>query len=71
MPYEDWQQRVVDERTALEDKVTKLKAFVSTEAHNALDAAEQSRMATQLHHMTGYLRTLEERVANFVAKETT
>lgn len=59
------QQRVVDEKTELDDKLTKLTAFFSNSIFLNLDSAEQVRLQTQAKHMQGYSDVLGERIVAF------
>ena len=59
------QQRVVDERTELDDKLAKLAGFTNTVQFSTLPAAEQSRMRTQAVAMRVYSEILQERIAAF------
>lgn len=64
------QQRVVDERGALSDKLTKLVAFVTypNPIHSALDNAEKQRLSRQVCAMAAYLQVLDERIEAFGQK---
>ena len=62
---EAYQQRVVEEKEALDEKIEKLKAFTDTERFCALDEAEQERMTYQLEVMREYSQILGERIAAF------
>jgi hypothetical protein len=62
---EEYQQRVVDEKTALDDKISRLKPFIATEKFFALPVFEQERMNRQLHHMEKYSDVLGERIEAF------
>lgn len=59
------QQRVVDERTELDEKLAKLKAFIGGEVFNNLDQAEKERLDQQAAVMAEYSRILGERIAAF------
>lgn len=62
---EAYQQRVVEEKEALDEKIKKLDVFVGTERFCALPLAEQIRMAAQLEVMREYSQILGERIAAF------
>jgi hypothetical protein len=62
-----YQQRVVDEKTELDERLTKLIAFFDNPIFAGLDAAEQERMKRQADHMTNYSVVLGERIAAFPA----
>lgn len=59
------QQRVVDEKEALDEKLNKLVEFFETPIFAALPADEQSRLARQCEHMGKYSEVLGERIAAF------
>ncbi|MCX6921696.1 MAG: hypothetical protein NT154_00525 [Verrucomicrobia bacterium] len=62
---EAYQQRVVDEKTELDTKLTKLTAFLKTTTFQALPDAEQGRMTSQMVAMRSYSDVLGERIAAF------
>lgn len=61
------QQRVVDEKTALDDKISRLTPFVQGEKFKTLPEDEQERMNRQCALMADYSRVLGERIAAFPA----
>lgn len=62
----DWQQRVIDEKAALDEKASKLFAFFATDAFHALPFAEHRDLALQWEYMSLYSDTLKRRIARFV-----
>lgn len=63
---QDWQQRVVEERDQLKERLGKLRAFIDNNpAFAALDVAERIRLRDQRWHMCQYLVVLDKRVAAF------
>lgn len=60
-----YQRGVVDEKAELDEKVTKLDAFMGTEAYFALPEPERYRMARQTRYMTSYSVVLGERIQAF------
>lgn len=60
------QERVVEEKTGLDEKVGKLEEFVKGTIHNTLGEDEQKRLADQLHHMKEYAKILGHRISAFV-----
>lgn len=62
-----FQDRVRAEAAELDDRVTKLKAFTSTETFGGLPVDEQERMLAQLAAMTDYSACLAERIQAFGA----
>jgi hypothetical protein len=61
------QQRVVIERSELDEKRDKLIVFIGGDIYRTLDKVEQSRLNRQLEAMTLYSNILGERIAAFVA----
>ena len=59
------QQRVVDEKGELDERLTKLIAFFDSSVFNGISANEQGRMKRQAEHMTNYSVVLGERIAAF------
>ena len=59
------QQRVIDEKAELDDKLTKLDAFTVTDRFLGLPLQEQSRMVNQSVHMRNYSEVLGARIAAF------
>ncbi len=62
------QQRVVDEKTELDEKLNKLHAFIfgnGNELFVGLPHAEQNRLARQLQVMGEYSKILSERIEAF------
>ena len=67
--YQPHQQRVVDEKAELDDRRSKLAAFLYTGTFEALAAAERERLEKQLRLMTSYSDVLAERIKAFTASE--
>jgi len=61
------QQRVIDERNELAERLEKLEAFLHTDVYNNLNSAEQNLLDCQKIAMTQYLSTLNERIGIFIA----
>ena len=59
------QQRVVAERTELDDKLGKLQAFITGAKFDSVPDAEQGRLVLQHHIMTALALVLEQRIAAF------
>lgn len=59
------QQRVVDEKRELDDKIQKLTAFFNTEIYRGLRSAEKRLLSNQLMHMNGYSEVLADRISLF------
>ena len=62
---QDFQQRVVDEKAALDDKITKLDTFSQGPVYAGLPEAEQTRLEKQIEFMQLYSDVLGERIAAF------
>lgn len=62
---QDFQQRVVDEKTELDEKISKLVIFMGGSIWPSLDEDERSRLIIQLDYMTGYQGILGTRIAAF------
>ena len=60
-----YQQRVVDERAALQAKIEKLRVFIAGPEFLTVYAAEQDRLQAQLAAMLDYSYTLGERIEAF------
>jgi hypothetical protein len=59
------QQRVVDEKTELDEKRAKLAAFYETEIFASLSQEEKDRLEHQGFHMGAYSDILGARIAAF------
>jgi hypothetical protein len=66
MTLQEFQQRVLDEKKDLDDKLDKLKAFINTdEKFLRLSVGEQLRLERQAEIMQDYSDVLTERIASF------
>ena len=61
------QQRVVDEKNELSERLSKLLSFFQDPIFQTLSEAERSRQRNQARFMDGYAAVLEERIAAFGA----
>lgn len=59
------QQRVVDEKAELDDKITKLTAFTSGDIFKSLEHRDQELLVQQLGYMRNYSETLSLRIERF------
>ena len=59
------QQRVVAEKVSLDDRLTKLTAFFSSDLFGGLDVDEQKRLLSQQAAMTAYSDVLRDRIEAF------
>jgi len=62
---EPHQKRVIDEKTELDDKLTKLIGFFDTGIFKGLSEDEQRRLHEQSDHMTNYSAVLGARISAF------
>lgn len=69
MALQPYQQRAVDEKVELDDKLAKLMVFVHSPAFAVVDREERDRMIRQAGLMKGYSDVLGERIAAFQATE--
>lgn len=65
MEYQPFQQRVVDEKAELDERLEKLVLFSNTATYATLPLAEQERMNTQRHLMCALSAVLGARIAAF------
>lgn len=62
----DWQTRVIQEKTDLDEKIKKLEAFMETEEFSdEVDEEEQERLTRQGAIMQDLSLVLDERIAAF------
>jgi hypothetical protein len=66
--FERWQQRVLDERDELGQRLLKLREFLAT-ANLHLPEVERQDLNDQATHMGGYLVILDRRIARFTTNE--
>lgn len=59
------EQRIVDERTDLMDKITKLHAFFKTEIFDNLEEVDQKLLEEQVQLMMNYSDVLLKRINRF------
>jgi hypothetical protein len=62
---QDFQQRVIDERAALVEKIDNLAQFTGAAMFANLPADEKERLYRQLDIMNQYASVLGERIQNF------
>ena len=62
-----FQQRVIDERSELDQKIKALDAFTHGEIYKTLPPPEKADMAAQLHTMRTYSYLLASRIARFTS----
>ncbi len=62
---EDWQQRVVDEYNALDEKCEKLEAFLVTKAFFELELVDRTLLIQQHNAMSLYAYVLNSRIERF------
>lgn len=59
------QQRVVDEKSALDEKISKLVAFMDSDASEVLSLNEEDDLEEQLEYMQKYSEVLGHRISKF------
>lgn len=59
------QQRVVDEKSALDEKISKLVAFMNSDASEVLSLTEEDDLEEQLEYMQKYSEVLGHRISKF------
>ena len=63
---EDYQQRVIDEKEALDEKIEKLSTFIGSKLFETLNNDGQDiLLQEQLSHMIAYSSVLEKRIELF------
>jgi len=62
---EAYQERVVEEKKELDEKISKLSPFISSEKFLSVKEDEANRLRNQLSIMVDYSNILGERIANF------
>lgn len=61
----EYQQRVIEEKKALDAKIIKLRSFVNSAEFKAVEPVEQFRLHRQLCAMNSYSGVLSERIEHF------
>jgi len=64
---EEYQERVVAEKSELDEKLEKLKAFLSTVKFTTLPVLERNLLVRQAREMSDYSETLRRRIELFPA----
>ena len=59
------QHRVVDEKTSLDEKISKLISFMESDASSVLSLSEEDDLEEQLEYMEKYSEVLERRISKF------
>ena len=62
---EQWQERVIQEKKELDEKIDKLKKFLDEESIDALDQTERLRLEVQLTIMESYSNILKARITSW------
>ena len=62
---ESYQQRVVDEKSSLDENLRKLESFFSTDTYRSLPDEEKHWLSCQEEAMSRYSFCLGKRIANF------
>lgn len=61
----DYQKRVIDEKTALDEKLCRLAVFISAAKFSELSQADKDLLLLQYSIMSAYSRVLDMRVSLF------
>ena len=62
---EEYQQRVIEEKADIAEKVCKLERFIDESDDHAISQAEQQRLGIQLNVMRAYGLILQQRIDAF------
>jgi hypothetical protein len=62
-----FQQRVIDEKAALDEKLVKLQTFIKSESFLTLDPMDRLLLIDQQYSMQDYSEILTKRIARFDA----
>ena len=62
---QDWQQRVIDEKSALDERLTKLERFMEGEEFEQLSTKDRTLLDHQSYWMAGYSQVLGQRIRRF------
>lgn len=62
---EDWQMRIIEERSELETRLYLLNMFLKTKEYDRLDQGEKYRLGVQIDAMRQYALALTERITHF------
>jgi len=60
-----WQERVIQEKKELDEKIIKLQTFIDGEEIKTIDETESLRLEVQLTLMQGYSNILEARITSW------
>ena len=67
-PLQPHQQRVIDERTELDERIAKLGAFINSPIFASLPEDERERLVEQRGHMHAYSDVLRRRIEAFAGQ---
>jgi hypothetical protein len=67
----DFITRLSDEKSQLDEKIAKLKAFSKSDAFNGIDNVQRGLLKIQLNAMTTYSQCLDERLWRLSPQEST
>jgi hypothetical protein len=69
MQFQPFQQRVIDEKRELDEKLSKLISFIKADTFQELDSINQSLLRRQAGIMQDYSDTLELRIKKFLTTD--
>jgi hypothetical protein len=64
--YEDYQERVFDERDEIENKIVKLATFLFSNESKNITYLERENLINQLYIMMEYSKILRKRISKFI-----
>lgn len=62
---QDWQKRVIEERSELSDKLDRLGNYIDSDSFNSVDARNRHLLEAQWEAMSNYLVILDKRIGLF------
>jgi len=65
MAFKTYNQRVIEERDELDDRLKRLRVFLTTDLYKSLSREDREYLYTQSIHMDNYLATLVRRIGRF------
>ena len=66
---EPWQQRLIEEKTALDEKLAALNVFINGDTYPTLTETSKAWRRSQRYYMYGYSQILGQIVADFKGED--